>query len=73
MKSLYNKNDFQPSCGLCAHGIISADGDSVLCVKSGIRKLDSKCSSYKYDPLKRKPMRKPKIDKHYSPDDFKID
>lgn len=72
MKSLYNKNDFQPACSICAHGIISADGDSVLCVKTGIRKLDSKCGSYKYDPLKRVPARRPPLGGNYNPDDFKL-
>ena len=47
------------ACRICAHGILSPDGESVLCVKTGIRQLDSSCRSFKYDPLKRVPKRQP--------------
>lgn len=54
-KKLTNDKDMVRSCKLCSHGIISADGDCVLCIKTGIRELDSSCRSFKYDPLKRVP------------------
>ena len=57
-KSVLNKKETAPACRICSHGILSADGESVLCVKTGIRQLDSSCRSFKYDPLKRVPMRK---------------
>ena len=47
------------ACRICAHGILSPDGETVLCVKTGIRQLDSSCRSFKYDPLKRVPERAP--------------
>lgn len=56
-KTVLNKNT-TPACGICAHGILSPDGDSVLCIKTGIRQLDSSCRSFKYDPLKRVPLRR---------------
>lgn len=70
-KSLTNKKDITPACKLCAHGIISPDGDSVLCIKTGIRQLDSSCHSFKYDPLKRVP-RKPNRVGEFSEEDFQL-
>ena len=58
-KSVLNKKETTPACRICSHGILSADGESVLCVKTGIRQLDSSCRSFKYDPLKRVPKRAP--------------
>ena len=70
-KPILNNNEVTPACGVCAHGIISADGDSVLCFKTGIRLLDSNCSSFKYDPLKRVPHRKP-AKPEFTPEDFSL-
>lgn len=70
-KPLINKDDFAPACSICSHGILSADGESVLCVKTGIRMLDSHCKSFKYDPLKRIP-RRPLPKTEFSKDDFKL-
>lgn len=70
-KQLLNKKDFEPACGICLHGILSADGDSVLCVKTGIRLLDSQCKSFKYDPLKRIPPRHPEKTE-FTEEDFKL-
>ena len=33
----------------------------MLCVKKGIVETDGKCRSYTYDPLKRVPMKAPKL------------
>ena len=70
-KQLINKDDFAPACSICSHGILSADGESVLCVKTGIRLLDSQCKSFKYDPLKRIPPRHP-VKQEFTKDDFKL-
>lgn len=70
-KPIINKDDVIPACGVCAHGIISADGESVLCVKTGVRLLDSHCNSFKYDPLKRIPKRRPGKNE-FTPEDFKL-
>lgn len=51
--------------------MIAADGDSVLCVKTGIRQLDSSCRSFKYDPLKRVPKKNIGIG-HFTEEDFKL-
>ncbi len=70
-KSLLNSKDISPACKLCSHGMISADGECVLCVKTGIRQLDSSCHSFKYDPLKRVP-RKPVGIGSFTEEDFKL-
>lgn len=70
-KPIINKNEVSPACGVCAHGIISADKESVLCVKTGIRLLDSSCKSFQYDPLKRIPQRRP-TKSGFTADDFKL-
>lgn len=60
-KRLLNKKKYPPSCSHCRHGRIAPDGGSVLCVKKGIVETDGKCRSYTYDPLKRVPMKAPKL------------
>lgn len=70
-KPIINNDDVIPACGVCAHGIISADNECVLCVRTGVRSLDSHCKSFKYDPLKRIPRRRPGKGE-FSPEDFKL-
>lgn len=70
-KSIVNKNDISPACNICKHGIISADGESVLCFKTGIRSLDSSCKKFDYDPLKRVP-RRHVARTVFTEDDFKL-
>lgn len=70
-KSVLNKKETAPACRICSHGILSADGESVLCVKTGIRQLDSSCRSFKYDPLKRVPMRKRSMGE-FTKEDFEL-
>ena len=54
-KRLLNKKKYPPSCSHCRHGRLA------LCVKKGIVETDGKCRSYAYDPLKRVPMKAPKL------------
>ena len=70
-KPLINANEITPACGVCGHGILSADGECVLCIKTGVRALDSSCKKFVYDPLKRIPRRK--IAKsEFTAEDFKL-
>ena len=69
-KSVLNK-ETAPACGICSHGILSPDGESVLCVKTGIRQLDSSCRSFKYDPLKRVPPRRKGMG-NFTKEDFEL-
>lgn len=71
-KSVVNSDSISPSCALCAHGRISPDGESVLCVRTGIRNLDSSCRSFRYDPLKRKPNRAPRGRSDFDKSDFEL-
>lgn len=70
-KPLINKNEVSPACAVCIHGIITADRENVLCVKSGVRLPESHCSKFKYDPLKRIPHRRP-VKVSFTEEDFKL-
>ncbi|MBE6763347.1 MAG: hypothetical protein E7553_03195 [Ruminococcaceae bacterium] len=52
-------NRKEPCCGTCAHGKLSASGDTVLCVRGGALPLTHHCRRYVYDPLRRTPKRRP--------------
>ena len=71
MKKLFNKNDVTPSCSYCVHGRLSPDNESVLCLKKGVVSLDYSCKKFKYDPLKRKPIRPRNIEK-FDESDFAL-
>ncbi|MBQ3085773.1 MAG: hypothetical protein IKM24_04455 [Clostridia bacterium] len=47
--------DVEKNCACCEMGKLSPGGDMILCVKKGLRSPSSKCRSFRYDPLKRKP------------------
>lgn len=70
-KGLFNSKDIQPACKLCSYGTIVEGDDCVLCEKTGIRMPNSKCSRFKYDPLKRVPLRKMKTG-GFSKEDFEL-
>ena len=72
MKRLFNKKDISPSCSYCSHGRPAPDKESVLCYKKGIVSLDYACKKFKYDPLKRKPLR-PKAIEKFEESDFSLD
>ncbi len=71
MKKLFNKNDVTPSCSYCSHGRFAPDNESVLCMKKGVVSLDFSCKKFKYDPLKRRPIRPRAIEK-FSEADFAL-
>lgn len=56
--------DIAKECRICEHGRISPDGMSILCPKKGIMNLDMNCRHFRYDPLKRIPRKKPKMQEH---------
>ena len=62
MKKLFNKSDITPSCSYCVPGRTSPNKESILCLKKGVVGLDYSCKRFKYDPLKRKPIRPRTID-----------
>ena len=65
-------NKKEPRCETCAHGKLSANGESVLCVQGGALPLTHSCRRYRYDPLRRVPKRRPLLDE-YSAADFALD
>ncbi len=65
-------NKKEPRCETCAHGKLSANGESVLCVQGGALPLTHSCRHYQYDPLRRTPKRRPLLEE-YSAADFALD
>lgn len=51
------RKKIQRSCLYCDHGVVLPAG-KVICAKKGIVSVDSACSKFEYDPLKRVPPRK---------------
>lgn len=51
----------EPCCRLCVHSA-EADGDTCLCTKKGIVSAGGKCHRYEYDPLKRVPSPRRKLE-----------
>jgi hypothetical protein len=72
MKKLFNKSDITPSCSYCVHGRFSPNKESILCLKKGVVGLDYSCRRFKYDPLKRKPIR-PRTIETFEESDFTLD
>ncbi|MBQ7976514.1 MAG: hypothetical protein IJ300_12585 [Clostridia bacterium] len=72
MKALLNKKDVTPSCSYCAHGRLAPNKESVLCMKKGVVDIEYSCNKFRYDPLKRKPMRPRAIEK-FEESDFALD
>ena len=69
-KSFFNKKH-QKKCAYCVHGSRLSFENEIICKKHGVTKEDDCCKSYKYDPLKRVPVRV-KIADGYNEDDFKL-
>ena len=56
-------------CEYCAFG--ESLGESMLCKKHGITEKTDVCRKYKYDPLKRQPLRK-NVSGDFSEKDFEL-
>lgn len=70
-QKLFNTKDRIKKCDTCLHGEIAQDNMSIMCSKKGLKEPDDFCRKYKYDPLKRVPL-KQIIDTDYSPEDFML-
>ena len=70
-QKLFNKKDQIKKCATCLHGETAQDNVSIFCRKKGLKEPDDSCCRYKYDPLKRVPL-KVVIDTDYSPEDFML-
>ena len=56
-------------CEYCVYGNLSEFSNEVLCKKKGITTAFDSCRHYKYDPLKREPI-KAKVADNYKSEDF---
>ena len=66
------RKKIQPSCGYCVHGAKLADGQ-VLCSKKGVVSPDGKCMRFRYDPIKRIPVKSKALDfSKYDSEDFSL-
>ena len=70
-KKLYG-NTVQPSCEHCAHGRKSFDGNAELCARKGVMPQYHHSRKFRYDPLKRIPLRQPRLGS-YTEEDFRIE
>jgi len=68
--NIFNKS-LPKRCEYCVHGKKFDFSDEVLCPKRGITTVNDTCRKYKYDPLKRTPLRQKPSD-NYKPEDFSI-
>ena len=59
---LFNKKMIR-KCGYCLKGDASGDGNTILCRKKGVMPADDYCRGFKYDPLKRVPLKAKSLEK----------
>jgi len=60
------------ACAYCVHSTKIGD-DQILCVKKGLRPLQSQCRKFKYDPCKRVPLKVRALDfSKYDNEDFSL-
>lgn len=62
-KRLFGEH-IEPACSYCARGRISANGDTVLCEKSGVMNPADSCRRFVYDPLRRTPTGHAVLEQH---------
>ncbi len=69
-KSPFNKK-LEKHCEYCVYGNTLNFDNQIICKKRGVTDKADKCRSYKYDPLKRVPV-KIKLADGYTEEDFKL-
>lgn len=70
-KKLINKKQAPKICENCIHGRPLPDDETMLCEKSGIRRRDSSCGKFRYNPLNRIPKKDPVL-MEFSNEDFEL-
>lgn len=66
------RKKIERSCAYCAHGG-KVDDNTVLCRKRGFVSACSSCRHFRYDPLKRVPVRaQPQDFEKYNKEDFSL-
>lgn len=66
------RKKIEPSCSYCVHSAHLADGQ-ILCSKKGVVSPDGKCMRFRYDPIKRIPVKPKALDfSKYDSEDFSL-
>ena len=66
------RKKISPSCSYCICGT-KLDNGQILCTKKGPIEPREKCMSFRYDPLKRTPVKAKALDfSKYEQDDFSL-
>ncbi len=69
---LFRKN-IEKSCAYCAHSAMIIGSEQIVCSKKGMLSCDQGCRKFKYDPLKRIPVKaKPKDFSQMDDTDFSL-
>jgi len=69
---LFRKN-IEKSCSYCVHAAKTIGSEIILCSKKGMMPIDEGCKKFKYDPLKRNPVKaKPKDFSQLDDADFSL-
>ncbi len=67
------RKKIEPRCAYCAHGA-QVSAEEVACEKKGVVDASGSCRRFKYDPLKRVPMKRPQlVTRGLTDEDCKID
>lgn len=66
------RKKIEHSCAYCVHGVKLED-DQILCAKKGMKSVEDKCFRFKYDPLKRVPLKAKALDlSRYEQEDYTL-
>ena len=66
------RRDIEPRCEYCRHGT-ALGSEEIGCVKRGIMSYYERCPKFRYDPIRREPERREKVDSgHFTPEDFEL-
>ena len=67
------RKDIEKSCSYCVYAAKTIDSTYVICSKKGMISCDDSCRRFKYDPLKRVPLKcKGKDFSQYDDVDFSL-
>ncbi|MDR0838207.1 MAG: hypothetical protein LBN99_01035 [Oscillospiraceae bacterium] len=66
------RKDIAPRCEYCRHGV-EIGGGEIACLKRGIYRAGLFCSKFRYDPIKRVPETRGKLNtEKFSEGDFEL-
>ncbi len=66
------RKKIERSCAYCVHGT-KIDDELILCVKKGVVPVDKSCWKFRYDPVKRVPVKAKAMDfSKYDEEDYSL-